>query len=139
MNLPSGLPINVADEEPLARFIRQKSQYKPSTLQARGDLFIPPRNATMLSVSRVGTLSGGAITELGQHVVQQANNTLKGWCILETKKVRALRSFDVESDEPDDLHHFHAHITGFPQEKSELMEAADDLAEAASQVVLLGA
>ncbi|MBS1548167.1 MAG: hypothetical protein JST38_07965 [Bacteroidetes bacterium] len=136
MSLPSGLPIEVMDAEPLARFIRQRSLYKPSTLQAKGDLFMPPRGATMLSVSRVGNLSNGAINELGTRVVQQAGNTLKGWCILETGRVRAIRNFRVESDEPDDQHFFHAHITGFPTDKSELMEAADDLAELAGPVVL---
>lgn len=137
MTLPSGLPMEVADAEPLARFIRQKSQYKPSTLQARGDRFMPPRGATELSVSRVGTLSVPAVEELGRHVVQQAGNTLKGWCILETKWVRSIRKFGVVSDEPDEHHHYHAHITGFPVDNSELMEAADDLAEAASLVTLV--
>lgn len=137
MTLPSGLPVDVADAEPLARFIRQKSQYKPSTMQARGDLFMPPRGATALSVSRVGTLSVPAIEELGRHVVQQAGNTLKGWCMLETKRVRSIRKFGVVSDEPDDKHFYHAHITNFPVDKSELMEAVDDLAEAASLVTLV--
>ncbi|MBX3475942.1 MAG: hypothetical protein KF754_16350 [Planctomycetes bacterium] len=137
MTLPSGLPVDVADSEPLARFIRQKSQYKPSTMQARGDLFMPPRGATELSVSRVGTLSVPAIEELGRHVVQQAGNTLKGWCMLETKRVRSIRKFGVVSDEPDGKHFYHAHITGFPVDKSELMEAADDLAEAASLVTVV--
>jgi len=137
MTLPSGLPLEVADGEPLARFIRQKSQYKPSTLQVRGVLFMPPRDATELSVSRVGTLSEPAVAELGRHVVQQAGNTLKGWCILETKRVRSIRKFGVVSDEPDDHHHYHAHITGFPVDKSELMEAADDLAEVAGPVIVV--
>lgn len=137
MILPSGLPSEVADGEPLARFIRQKSQYKPSTLQARGVLFMPPREAGMLSVSRVGTLSEPAVEELGRHVVEQAGSTLKGWCILETQRVRSIRDFGVVSDEPDDRHHYHAHITGFPREKSGLMEAADDLAEAAGPVRLV--
>ena len=136
MSLPSGLPIEVMDAEPLARFIRQRSLYKPSTLQAKGDLFMPPRGATMLSVSRVGNLSNGAINELGTRVVQQAGNTLKGWCILEAGRVRAIRKFGVEADEPDDQHFYHAHITDFPVDKSELMEAADDLAEIAGPVVL---
>lgn len=136
MTLPSGLSEVVGDDEPLARFIRHKSQYKPSTLQVRGDLFMPPRSMTVLSVSRVGELSLPAIEELGHHVVQQAGHTLKGWCILETRRVRSIRKFDVVSDEPDDQHHYHAHITGFPVDKSELMEAADDLAEAASPVTL---
>ena len=137
MTLPSGLSAEVADDEPLARFIRQKSQYKPSSLQVRGALFMPPREATVLSVSRVGTLSVPAIEELGHHVVQQAGSTLKGWCTLETKRVRSIRKFGVVSDEPDDHHHYHAHITGFPADKSELMEAADDLAEAASLVTVV--
>jgi len=137
MILPSGLDAEVADHEMLVRFARHK-EYKASTLQAKGAMFFPPRNSTDLSVSRVDTLSIRAIKELGHHVIEQVpGNTLKGWCILVTKRVRAIRKFGVVSDEPDTKHFYHAHITGFPTDKSELMEAADDLAEAASLVTVV--
>jgi hypothetical protein len=137
MTLPSGLAAAVADSELLVRFARHKD-FKISTLEAKGAMFFPPRNSTDLSVSRVDTLSIRAIKELGHHVIEQVpGNTLKGWCILETKRVRSIRKFGVVSDEPDDKHFYHAHITGFPTDKSELMEAADDLAEAASFVTVV--
>jgi len=138
MSLSSGIPETIADIESIARFARHKSQYKPSTLEARGDLFMPPRNSTELSVSRVETLSIGAIKELGHRIIEQVpSHALKGWLIMEAKLIHSIRKFVVVADEPDDQHFHHAHITGFPLDKSELMEAADDLAERAGIVTVV--
>ena len=138
MSLPSGLPEAVADNEHIARFARHRSQYKPSTLEARGDLFMPPKNSTDLSVGRVETLSIGAIKELGHRTIEQVpGHTLKGWVIMEAKLIRSIRKFGLVADEPTDQHFYHAHVTGFPLDKSELMEAADDLAERAGMVTVV--
>lgn len=138
MNLPSGLPVSIADTEHIARFARHKSQYKPSTLEARGELFMPPKNSTDLSVSRVETLSIRAIKELGHRTIEQVpGHTLKGWVIMDAKLIRSIRKFGLVADETDDQHFYHAHITGFPTDKSELMEAADDLAERAGIVTVV--
>lgn len=138
MSLPSGLPEVIDPSEHIARFARHKSQYKPSTLEARGDLFMPPRNSTDLSVSRVETLSIRAIKELGHRTIEQVpGHTLKGWVIMEASVIRSTRKFGLVADEPDDQHFYHAHITGFPLDKSELMEAADDLAERAGMVTVV--
>lgn len=138
MVLPSGLDEQVEASEEIARFARHGSDFKPSTLQVRGKLFIPPKGQTVLSVSRVSTFSIGAVRELGHHIVSQAGNTLKGWCILKVADVRKLRGLGVRSDEPDDKHFFHAHITGFPLDKSEQLEVADDLAEASTFMTVIG-
>lgn len=135
--LPSGLPEQVGDEELLVRFARHKD-YKASTLQAKGDMFIPPKNSSKLSVSRVSTLSIAAIKMMGHHVIEQKpGDSLKGWVIIETHRVRSIRSFDVDPDEEDGNRLYHAHIQHFPSDKSELMEAADDLAEASSFVTVV--
>lgn len=86
------------------------------------------------------------IREIGEHVVAQAGDKLCGWCTITAGKVRAIKSLGVVSDEPDDHHHFHAHISGFPVklplivpgEKSELIQVCEDLAEEASDMSLVG-
>ncbi|HRD54319.1 MAG TPA: hypothetical protein PKY96_16895 [Flavobacteriales bacterium] len=144
--LPSGLPEEVGDDELVARFARHDSKYfKRPPYRPKYGLFIPPRDSTALSVSRVSGKSEAVIREIGEHVVLQAGDKLYGWATLLVKDVRAIRSLGVVSDEPDDHHHFHAHITGFPlklpatvpTEKSELIQVCEDLAEAASDMVLV--
>jgi hypothetical protein len=144
--LPSGLPEEVDDNELVARFARHDSKYfKRPPFRPKRDLFMPPRDSTVLSVSRVSGKADAVIREIGEHVVSQAGDKLYGWATVVVKEVRAIRSLGVVSDEPDDQHHFHAHITGFPlklpavvpAEKSELIQVCEDLAEAASDMVLV--
>lgn len=144
--LPSGLPEEVADEEVLSRFARHHSKYFKSTPhRPKGDLFMPPKNSAVLSVSRITGMGSKVVRELGENVVSKAGDKLYGWAALDVGAVRALHSFKVVSDEPDNEHHCHAHIEGFPiklpatapSEKSELKQACDDLAELASDMVLV--
>lgn len=144
--LPSGLPEEVGDDEIVARFARHDSKYfKRPPYRPKYGLFIPPKDSTVLSVSRVSGKPEAVIREIGEHVVSQAGDKLYGWSNLLVGTVRRTRSLGVESDEPDEHHHFHAHITGFPvklpavlpMEKSELIQVCEDLAEAASDMVLV--
>lgn len=145
--LPSGLPEDVGDDEIVARFARHDSKYfKRPPYRPKRDLFMPPKDSTVLSISRVSGKRDAVIREIGEHVVSRAGDKLHGWSTLLVKDVRAIRSLDVVSDETDDQHHFHAHITGFPvklpavvpAEKSELIQVCEDLAEVASNMVLVG-
>lgn len=144
--LPSGLPEEVSDDELVARFARHDSKYfKRAPFRPKRDLFMPPKDSTVLSVSRVSNKPDAIIREIGEHVVSKAGDRLYGWATLLVKDVRAIRSLGVVSDEPDDQHHFHAHITGFPlklpvsvpSEKSELIQVCEDLAEAAADMKLV--
>ncbi len=136
----------MGDEEVLARFARHDSKYfKRPPYRPKRDLFMLPKDITVLSVSRVSGKTDGVIREIGEHVVSKAGDKLHGWATLVVMQVRAIRSLGVVSDEPDDQHHFHAHITGFPlklpaavpTEKSELIQVCEDLAEAASDMALV--
>ena len=144
--LPSGLPAEVGDDEHVARFARHDSKYfKRPPYRPKRDLFMPPKDSIVLSVSRVSDKSAAVIREIGEHLVSHAGDKLCGWSAIKVGKVRATRSLGVISDEPDNDHHFHAHITGFPlklpavppMEKSELIQVCEDLAEAASDMVLV--
>jgi hypothetical protein len=102
---------------------------------------MPPKDSPVLSVSRVNGKSEAVIREIGEHVVARAGDKLCGWSTLLVKDVHAIRALSVVSDELDDEHYFHAHITGLPQivhgDKSELIQVCEDLAEAASDMVLV--
>lgn len=139
MGLPSGLPEIVGDNESVARFARFSNQYfKQDPKRAKGTLFDPVRGATALSVSRISTLGNEAIRELGESVVAKAGNTLKGWCILSVASIRKTKvvMLDVVADESGN-NYYHAHIEHFPLEKSLLLEVRDELAELASDMVLM--
>ena len=145
--LPSGLPEDVGDDELVARFARHDSKYfKRPPYRPKRDLFMPPKDSTDLSVSRVSGKAETVIREIGEHVVAQAGDKLCGWSTITAGKVRTIKSLGVVSDEPDDHHHFHAHISGFPVklpaivsgEKSELIQVCEDLAEEASDMTLVG-
>ncbi len=144
--LPSGLSEEVHDSEIVARFARHDTKYfKRPPYRPKRDLFMPPKDSTVLSVSRVSDKPEAVVREIGEHVVSKAGDKLRGWVTLRVKDICAIRSLDVVSDEPDDHHHFHAHIRGFPlklpavlpTEKSELIQVCEDLAEAASDMVLV--
>ncbi|MBK9512932.1 MAG: hypothetical protein IPO05_04735 [Flavobacteriales bacterium] len=113
--LPSGLAEEVGADEVVARFARHDSKYfKRPPFRPKYGLFVPPRDSTVLSVSRVLGKSEAVIREIGEHVVSQAGDKLYGWANLVVRDVRAIGALGVVSDEPDEHHHFHAHITGFP-------------------------
>ncbi len=139
MSLPSGLPEIVASNESIARFARHSTQYfKQDPKRAKGTLFDPVRGATALSVSRVSTLGHEAIRELGASVVAKARNTLKGWCTLPVETVRKTKvvRLNVIAEESGN-NYYHAHIEHFPLEKSLLLELRDELAEMASDMILV--
>ena len=144
--LPSGLPYVAGTDEGWARGAPHDSKYfKRPPYRPKYGLFIPPKESTLLSVSRVSGKPDAVIREIGEHVVSQAGDKLYGWSTIRAGQVRSIRTLGVVSDEPDNQHHFHAHITGFPlklpaivpMEKSELIQVCEDLAEAASDMVLV--
>lgn len=139
MSLPSGLPTIVDDSERIARFARFGSQYyKKDPKRAKGTLFDPVSGATALSVSRISSLTEPAICELGESVVSKAGHTLKGWCTVLVKSIRENKvvSLDVVADESNN-NYYHAHIEPLPLDKSVLIELRDELAEMASDMVIV--
>lgn len=145
MALPSGLPELVAGNEDVTRFARSRSLYfKKDPKRPKPDLFepamdrsaVPPRYFTALSVSRTSTLSEVAVRELGEKVVSQAGQQLRGWCNLNVLRIRQIKSIqlDVVAEESND-NHFHAHIEHMP-EKPALLEVMNELADIASDMAL---
>ncbi len=144
MALPSGLPDIVDGSEHVTRFARFSGQYfKADPKRPKPDLFepamdksaVPPRYYTALSVSRTSTQSKEAVRELGEKVVSQAGQQLRGWCNLNVQHIRQIKSIplDVVAEESNN-NHFHAHIEHMP-EKPALLEVMNELADIASDMM----
>ncbi len=131
--LPSGLPDPVGDDEDLARFLTQRSQFNAS--MAKPAAFLPNPKDRETSVSRHGSEPLESLWAIG---VQAAGGRgLHGAAIFKAVAVRTAQ-LDVLADEPPPRH---AAILGWPWDEAdpELQKAKQkEMASViASQAVLL--
>lgn len=133
--LPSGLPDFVADEEDLARFLTQRSQW--NFIGAKPALFLPNPKYRNTSIFRMGN-EPGRLRQTWKETVT-SDRTLKGAAICKARDVRAMQ-LDVIPEEPPPAH---ANIQGWPwndsdpeEQKAKQIELAAQIASA-SEVVLL--
>lgn len=105
--LPSGLPEQVDDDEPLARFLTSSSQF--NTLMARPSAFLPnPKNGET-SVFRHGAEPRDALWEIGA-VYVAGDRVLHGAAVFKARLVREA-CLEVKAHEPPPRH---ANIVGWP-------------------------
>ena len=107
--LPSGLPEQVADTEPLARFLTSDSQFNSAT--AKPSAFMPGPTDAKTSVFRLApaplaALWGAADREIG------LQRRVRAVAVLSAADVRQAK-LDVESHEPPPRH---ANIAGWPSD-----------------------
>jgi hypothetical protein len=113
-HLPSGLPVEVAHEEALARFVLS-SRYRKGTSEEGWRVLYPafiPDPYNDLSVSRVTDLPVLEVGALGKPVAEKQGKTLYGAAKLSAGIVRA-NALDVVSDEPPLRH---ANIIAWPKD-----------------------
>ena len=134
--LPSGLPDNIADEESLARFLTQSSQY--NAVMAKPAAFLPSPKDRATSVSRHGCEPLDRLWELG--LLAAGTRTLHGAAIFPVRAVR-VATLNVVADEPP---LFHALIEGWPWfdsdpelQRAKQKELALTIASAAGKPLLL--
>ncbi len=135
--LDSGLPDEVDDEEPIARFLWQKNLFSSNGVKAAA--FMPhPRkddnNVLEVSVSRHGKSPIDDLWDLGRKAL--GDRTLYGAAILEAKKIRA-EKLSVTADEPPARHAVIRGWEGVGKEKALLKNTANRLASAAGFAILL--
>src|SRR5436309_10183371 len=104
--LPSGLSELVNDDEDLARFLTQRSQFGREI--AKPAAFLPSPADRETSVSRHGPEPGERLWEIGK--VATGDRTLYGAAIIKAESV-ALAKLQIISSEPP---HRHAAIRGWP-------------------------
>ena len=104
--LPSGLPDLVADEENLARFLTQSSQFNVS--MPKPSAFLPSPKDRETSVSRHGSQPAQDLWALG--LVAAGERKLHGAALFKARIVRAAQ-LEVAADEPPPRH---AVIRGWP-------------------------
>jgi hypothetical protein len=105
--LPSGLPEHVDDQEELARFLTQSSQFNAKMVKPTALLPNPKDGET--SVSRHGPEPGDELWKLG--LAAAGERPLYGAAIFEARVVRAAQ-LEVLADEPPPRH---AVIQGWPR------------------------
>ena len=104
--LPSGLSDSVSNDEDLARFLTQRSQFTTSLVKPAA--FLPNPKDHETSVSRHGPEPRADLWTLG--LAAAGTRTLYAAAIFKAQAVRAAQ-LDVEADEPPPCH---AVITGWP-------------------------
>ncbi len=134
---PKSVP-PVDHKEVLARFVTQRSQFRPSDGTVKQNLFIPPPNLK-LSVTRHRDATEAEIWQVGREVAREMSRervrTLYGRC--------DIRCGDCESEklrvepEPLDNNPNHADILGWPEQKQDQKAIAIKLAAKAGKLIAL--
>jgi hypothetical protein len=99
--LPSQLCNEIADEEPLARFLNSTSQYKKSLSLVKSSAFMPGADHET-SVFRHGSEPRDSLWAIGTTVIPAGRN-LHGAAIIKSSDVRSCQ-LDVIADEPPPKH-----------------------------------
>ena len=127
---PPSLPPSVCESEVLARFLLESSKFSRTANNVKARAFHPPPDRK-LAVYRTLGLSNSTIAELGnQEVAELAGKTLYGWGNLICSEVLEIHDGCL-SVEPDNVPPKHANIVGWPDEKSEVLLIAQELAQKA--------
>ena len=108
------LPAQVADDELVARFIRNSSDMRPDLGRPRYSALIPPRSRGDMSVCRAAGLSDSQIRAIGTEYVEQPPQVLKGYCLLSAQHFRAEHLDVVAAPHPFPAH---ANVVGWPPDE----------------------
>ena len=129
---PANVPPIDADEL-LARYVTQKSQYRPSDQTLKQNLFIPPPDLE-LSVTRHREATEEEIWKVGRDVAGAMQRTLygrgdirSGDCQIDSLRVEAT---PLLPENPN-----HADVTGWPPQKQDQKAIAIKLAAAAGELI----
>lgn len=118
-------------EEIVTRFLNSKKSFSKQNKRVKGKALEPPRTSLALSVFRIDNLSPQKIQKLAlDHVITEGR----------TLYARAdIRVFQVERHDlkviPNEPPERHAEIKGWPGDKPQRLNKAQELAEEASLVV----
>jgi hypothetical protein len=105
--LPSGLPDQVSDNEPLALFLTSSGHFSPEKAVVKPAPFMPNPKDGERSVCRHGTEPFAELIRLG--TIYRPDATIYGAGVVLTSVVRGT-GLTVEADEPPDRH---ANIRGW--------------------------
>ena len=121
----------VHQREQLTRFLKTKRQIKRSTNKPAKEALIPRKGETELSVFRTDELTLDEIWSIGDSIIQGTEHRIHGGANLIAEQVLELGLGLRADNEPPR----HANITGFPMEKFERQDIANELAEVATLVL----
>ena len=127
---------NVADDEPLARFIFSNSHFSKETRRVKRQAFMP-RNGKV-SVIRHKNCPEDCLLKIGKIMEKKRDNSLKAVSSVLTKDVRLINGLDVESDISGEQHRRHANIKNFGNyNEAKIKQIARKLAQKANLINVL--
>lgn len=119
--LPSGLPVAVADDEPLARFLKSSSWY--NTFGAKPVAFLPNSNNGETSVFRHGETPEEPLWAIGQSIVSGSSRNIHGVAFVAAGDVRS-ETLGVTAKEPPERH---ANIDNWPVDTDPVLQKAKQI------------
>ena len=124
----SSIPEIVRDDESIVRYIFDSKHFHKPKNAVKPDAFLPHGNPLETSVFRVDGLIDEDIWHIGSSIAQKRERSLKARANFEARAISGtpLR-FDPNDDPPR-----HANIVGWPQEKSDQLQLALEIAEKAT-------
>jgi hypothetical protein len=121
-------PSIVTDDETLTRYVFHRNDIKGGRVKTGA--FMPPRNLR-LSVSRIDELSEENIWDIGRNVGNVSGRQLHG-----RADIRALKVMKIGLQiNPDNTPERHANIIGWPEQESEQLSIAQELANFATPFI----
>lgn len=123
----------IEDDEPLARYIYEKSHFSRENKRIKQQAFYPPKDKTTVSVIRHKGCPKDCILKIGENL---RNKNVKAVGSILTEDVRSINDLDVESDVSQNQHRRHANIKKFT--KALKKQLAGKLAKKANLLYILG-
>lgn len=120
----------IEDNEPLARYLFSEKHFSKEKQRVKRQAFMPTKE-NKVSVIRHKDCPEDCALKIGKKLEDTRTTSLKAFCSILTKDVRAINNLNVVSDTSNYQHRRHANIIGFSEAK--MRAIADDLAELASE------
>jgi len=125
---PVKLPNKVNPSEPIGRYLFQSNRFSTEQSRVKYTAFLPPPSLR-LSVFRLTGLSENAIWKIGGRIIRESKSFKKFYGVAEIVASTAQNLYLCIK--PDKTPPRHANIVGWPEEKSERLLIAKEIAASA--------
>ena len=132
MKIKKPLPDFVLDDEPLARYIFEKSHFSKDNKRIKRQAFMPPTGKKTVSVIRHTNCSKNCVVKIGEKTGAVSKRKLKAIGSILTKDALSANTLKVEADTAGSHHRRHANIVfGSDYVDAKRRQIAQDLAKKA--------
>ena len=122
----------VEDNEPLAKYIFSRKHFSKKNKRVVPQAFMPRKNENEISVFRNENCPEDCMLKIGKKIGEN-RSTLRAYCSVLTKDVRAIPDLKVESDTSKKQHRRHANIIICNYNDAKTKKIAKKLADIATK------